>query len=356
MSGPLGGLKIIEMEAVGPVQWAGMMLADMGAQVLRVDRPIVADMGLNRDERFELSGRGKQTVRIDAKAANGATEILRLIGDADVLLEGLRPGVMERLGLGPSECFDRNPALIYGRMTGWGQTGPRSSIAGHDINYIATTGFLHAIGSKQAPSSPPLDLVGDFGGGGMLLLVGVLAALVERQSSGRGQVVDAAMVDGVLTLMAPHLGRWQSGEWDGERGSHIFAGSAPFYATYETADGKHVAVGAIEPQFYVALLKGLGLEKEVLPKQHDRSSWPQMRSRFMEIFRQRTRDDWCEIFCGTQACVSPVLAVNELSDDAHLTARDSLIEIDGILHPAPAPRFSRTPGKIAGSPARRSPG
>ena len=353
MSGPLRGLKIVEMEAVGPVPWAGMMLADMGARVVRVDRPMAADMGLDRDERFELSGRGKQTVTIDAKTPNGVAELFRLIADADVLLEGLRPGVMERLGLGPDECFKRNPALIYGRMTGWGQTGPQSNTAGHDINYIATSGFLHAIGAKETPPLLPLNVVGDFGGGGMLLLVGVLAALIERQSSGRDQVVDAAMVDGMLMLMAPHLGRWQGGEWDGARGSHIFAGIAHFYATYETADGKYLAVGAIEPQFYAALLRGLGLDGEILPRQHDRSFWPQMRSRFAEIFRRRTRDDWCAIFEGTQACVSPVLAVSELSQDVHLAARRSLIEIDGVLHPAPAPRFSRTPGMIAGRPARR---
>jgi alpha-methylacyl-CoA racemase len=356
MSGPLAGIRVLEMEAIGPVPWAGMMLADMGADVLRVDRPIAADLGLKRDERYEFSARGKRSVALDVKTPEGVSKALDLVAHADVLLEGLRPGVMERLGLGPDECLARNPALVYGRMTGWGQTGPLAQTVGHDINYIATTGVLHAMGPPGRPPQVPLNLVGDFGGGGMLLVVGVLAALFERRGSGLGQVVDAAMVDGSLALMAPVLGRWHAGEWTDHRQQNLLDGAAHFYTTYETADGKYVAVGAIESRFYAALLAGLNLAAEALPAQHDKAAWPGMRDRVAAIFRTQTRDHWCGVFAGTEACVSPVLSLRELAAEPQLSHRRSFVEVDGALHPAPAPRFSRTPGSISGPPVRRGEG
>ena len=353
MSGPLSGIRVLEMEAIGPVPWAGMMLADMGADVLRIDRPSAADMGLARDERFEFNARGKRTAQADVKTAEGRDAVLALVSRADVLLEGLRPGVMERLGLGPDACLARNPALVYGRMTGWGQTGPLAQAVGHDINYIATTGVLHALGAADGAPPVPLNLVGDFGGGGMLLVAGVLAALLEARGSGRGQVVDAAMVDGSLALMAPLLGRWQAGDWQDRREANLLDGGAHFYRSYETADGRYVAVGAIEPRFYAALLEGLGLSGEQLPEQHDRAAWPGMRERFAALFRRHSRDHWRAVFEGTEACVSPVLSLSELGAHPHLAERGSFVEVDGALHPAPAPRFSRTPGAIGGPPARR---
>ena len=352
-SGPLKGLRVLEMEAIGPVPWAGMMLADMGAEVLRVDRPEAADMGLKRDERFQFSARGKRTIPADVKTSQGRTLVLDLASKADVLLEGLRPGVMERLGLGPDACLARNPKLVYGRMTGWGHDGPWSQEVGHDINYIAISGALHAMGPASGPPPVPLNLIGDFGGGGMLLVSGVLAALLEARQSGQGQVVDAAMVDGTLALMAPLLGRWQAGEWSAERESNFLDGGAHFYRTYETADSRYVAVGAIEPRFYAALLQGLGLASVELPKQHDKSAWPALRERFASIFRQHTRDHWCSVFDGTEACVSPVLALPEVAGHPHLAGRGSIVNLGGAQHPAPAPRFSRTPGAIASAPGTR---
>ncbi|MCA0325460.1 MAG: CoA transferase [Proteobacteria bacterium] len=353
MSGPLAGVRVIEMEAIGPVPWAGMMLADMGADVLRIDRPEAADMGVQRDPRFELVGRGKRVCTADLKTEAGRATVLEEVAGAQVLLEGLRPGVMERLGLGPDVCLARNPALIYGRMTGWGQEGPLAQSVGHDINYIATAGALHTIGPANAPPVAPINFVGDYGGGAMLLLVGVLAALHETQASGRGQVVDAAMVDGTLLLMAPMLGRWQAGEWKDQRESNILDGGAHFYGNYTTADGQAMAVGAIEPRFYAALLAGLGLDASTLPPQHDRAAWPAMRARFAAIFASQTRGHWEQVFAGTEACVSPVLQLSELATHPHLVGRRSLVPIDGVLHPAPAPRFSRTPGAIGGPPTGR---
>lgn len=351
--GPLLGLRVLEMEAIGPVPWAGMMLSDMGADVVRFDRPEAPHMGMQRDERFQLTGRGKRSLSADLKTTGGRDLVLDLVGRADVLLEGLRPGVMERLGLGPVPCLARNPALIYGRMTGWGQHGPLAQTEGHDINYIATTGVLHAIGTASGPPTLPLNLVGDFGGGGMLLLVGVLAALHEARASGKGQVVDAAMVDGALALLAPILGQWQAGEWVDRRASNWLDGGAPFYGTYTTADGRHLAVGAIEPRFYAALLTGLGLASEPLPSQHDKTAWPQMRERFAAIFRDRPLAHWLSVFEGTGACVSPVLSLSELDGHPHLKARSSLVRANGVLQPAPAPRFSRTPSAISGEPVAR---
>ncbi|MCT9810984.1 CoA transferase [Acidovorax sp. Be4] len=352
-SGPLAGLRVLEMEAIGPVPWAGMMLADMGADVVRLDRPEAQNMGMQRDARFQFNARGKRSVLADLKTPAGRDLVLDLVGRADILLEGLRPGVMERLGLGPEPCLARNPALVYGRMTGWGQTGPLAQAVGHDINYIATTGALHAIGPADGPPSVPLNLVGDFGGGGMLLLVGVLAALFETRSSRKGQVVDAAMVDGSLAMMAPILGQWQAGEWTDRRQSNWLDGGAPFYGSYATSDAKHLAVGAIEPRFYQALLRGLGLTDEALPPQHDQSAWPAMRERFAALFRQHPCEHWLTVFAGTEACVSPILSLSDLAAHEHLAQRGNFVAVDGALHPAPALRFSRTPSRIASGAAVR---
>lgn len=354
--GPLTGLRVLEIEGIGPVPLAGMMLSDLGADVLRVDRPAPPDLGIEREARFEVSARGRRSIVIDLKAPAGVRQALELAVRADILLEGMRPGVMERLGLGPDACLARNRRLVYGRMTGWGQHGPLAHTVGHDINYIATSGVLHAIGRERAPPVVPLNLVGDFGGGAMLLAFGVLAAVHEARGSGHGQVVDAAMVDGALGLLAPVIGRWQAGDWRDARESNLLDGGAHFYRTYETSDGKAVAVGAIEPRFYAALLHGLQLTPEALPQQQDRTAWPAMRERFASIFAQHTRDHWVKVFSGSEACVSPVLTLAELAHDAHLRARDSLVEVDGVLQPAPAPRFSRTPGAIAGPPAGRGTG
>ncbi|MGN6580324.1 MAG: CaiB/BaiF CoA transferase family protein [Bordetella sp.] len=340
MSGPLAGVRVLEMEAVGPVPWAGMMLADMGASVIRVARPVAADMGIARDARFELTLRGKTSVTADLKTEAGRNTVLDLAADADVLLEGLRPGVMERLGLGPQACWQRNAALVYGRVTGWGQSGPLAQEVGHDINYLALSGVLHAIGPAEGPPAVPLNLIGDFGAGGMLLLVGVMAALLQARVSGRGQVVDAAMVDGALAMMAPILGRWQAGQWHDRRASNLLDGGAHFYTTYATADGSAVAVGAIEPRFYAALLQGLGLQEEVLPAQHVQTAWPQMRAKFAAIFARHPREHWLRVFEGTEACVTPVLSLAQASRHPHFAARGNFRNVGQVLHPAPAPRFS----------------
>lgn len=355
-SGPLTGIRVLEIEAIGPIPWAGMMLSDLGADVLRVDRPAPPDMGIERETRFEVTGRGRRSIVVDLKTAAGVEKVLSLVAKADVLIEGMRPGVMERLGLGPDACLARNPRLIYGRMTGWGQDGPLAHAVGHDINYIATTGVLHAIGPEGQPPAVPLNLVGDFGGGGLLLAYGVLAALHEARTSGQGQVVDAAMVDGSLSLLGPVIGRWQQGEWRDEREANLIDGGAHFYRTYATSDGKAVAVGAIEPRFYAALLKGLGLSGVDLPAQHDRTAWPAMRKRLAEIFIQQPRAHWATIFEGTEACVSPVLSLAEMAQNPHIRARQSLVDIGGVMQPAPSPRFSRTPGAVAAPPVERGEG
>ena len=340
MNGPLAGVRVLEMETVGPVPWAGMMLADMGARVIRVARPVAADMGIARDARFELTLRGKQSVMADLKTEAGRETALALVADADVLLEGMRPGVMERLGLGPQACWQRNAALVYGRITGWGQAGPLAQEVGHDINYLALSGVLHAIGPADGPPTVPLNLIGDFGAGGMLLLVGVMAALLQARASGQGQVVDAAMVDGALAMLAPILGRWQAGQWHDRRASNLLDGGAHFYTTYATADGQAVAVGAIEPRFYAALLLGLGMQDEALPAQHVQTAWPDMRARFAAIFAQHTREHWLQVFEGTEACVTPVLSLAEACRHPHFTVRGNFQNVEQVLHPAPAPRFS----------------
>lgn len=354
--GPLSGLRVLEIEAIGPVPFAAMLLSDLGADVLRVDRPAAPELGVPRDPRFELSSRGRRSVVVDLKEPAGVERALCLAERADILLEGMRPGVMERLGLGPDKCLARNPKLIYGRMTGWGQHGPLADTVGHDINYIATTGVLHAIGPRDGPPAVPLNLVGDFGGGALVLAFGVLAALHEARASGQGQVVDAAMVDGSLALLAPVIGRWQSGAWRDQREANALDGGAHFYGCYATSDGQAVAVGALEPRFYAALLKGLGLSPDALPPQHDRSAWPAMRARLAALFAQHPCEHWVKVFEGTEACVSPVLSIAEAMRNAHLWARGSLVELDGVLQPAPVPRFSRTPGAVAGPPVPRGGG
>ncbi|MCM2559518.1 CoA transferase [Alcaligenes faecalis] len=340
MSQVLAGVRVLEVEAIGPVPWAGMILADLGATVVRIARPEPADMGIVRDPRFEVTTRGKQRETVDLKSAAGRARVLELAAEADALIEGMRPGVMERLGLGPQDCWQHNPALVYGRITGWGQSGPLARTVGHDINYLALSGVLHAIGPADGAPVVPLNLIGDFGAGGMLLLVGVLAALMQARSTGKGQLVDAAMVDGALLMLAPILGRWQAGQWQDQRASNLLDGGAPFYSTYQTADHKAVAVGAIEPRFYKALLDGLGLDSDNLPQQHDQSAWPAMKERFAQIFRRYPRAHWEAVFTGTEACVTPVLSLAETVTHPHFVERGSFVCLDGAVQPAAAPRFS----------------
>jgi alpha-methylacyl-CoA racemase len=346
--GPLTGLRVVEIASLAPGPFCCMVLADLGADVLRVDRA-GAGPGLGRTPGNPLD-RGRRSVAADLKGPGGAELVLRLASAADVLVEGFRPGVAERLGFGPDAALARNPRLVYGRMTGWGQQGPRAAQAGHDINYIALSGALHPVGPGDRPPVPPINYLGDFGGGGMLLAVGILAALVERQRSGQGQVVDAAMVDGAALLSSFVYGLRAAGLWSDERGTNLLDGAAPFYDTYATADGRYVSVGALEPQFYAALLDGLGLAGEDLPGQHDRSGWPALRERFTAIFASRTRDEWERTFAGTDACVAPILSPAEAPDHPDNAAREVFVEVGGVLQPAPAPRFGRTPAKVPSPP------
>jgi alpha-methylacyl-CoA racemase len=348
VAGPLTGLKVVELAGIGPGPHAAMILADLGADVVRVERPAG---GLKVASGVDYTLRGRRSVAADLKSTQGRETVLRLVERADVLLEGLRPGVTERLGVGPADCEARNPRLVYARMTGWGQDGPMAPRAGHDINYISLTGVLNAIGSAEGPPVPPINLVGDFGGGSMLLVIGILAALQERTGSGRGQVVDAAMVDGASLLAQMMWSMRASGSWSDERGSNLLDTGCPFYDTYICADGRYVAVGALEPQFYIALLKGLELTEDAgLPAQYDRAGWPTLRARFTALFASRPRDEWAKIFGDVDACVTPVLSWSEALEHPHLRARDTLIEIDGVAQPAPAPRFSRTPPGVPGVP------
>src|SRR5438874_1630713 len=341
--GPLEGFKIIEMAGIGPGPFAAMMLADMGAEVVRVDR--LAYRG-NADPARDVLNRGRRSVAVDLKHPDGVQAVLRLAERADALLEGFRPGVMERLGLGPDECLARNPRLVYGRMTGWGQDGPLAHAAGHDIDYIAIAGALNNFTRKGDRPVPPLNMVGDFGGGGMLLAFGVVCGLLEAGRSGKGQVVDAAMVDGAAVLMTMIYAFMAMGIWQDDPGTNILDTGAPFYEVYECADGKFLAVGAIETQFYAELLKRTGLENEELPFQLDRPQWPAMKERFAALFKTKTRDEWAAIFEGTDACAAPVLSLSEAHTHPHNRARGTFLEKDGILQPAPAPRFSRTPPEI----------
>ena len=355
--GPLAGLRVLEFEAIGPAPFAAMMLADMGADVLLVDRASDAKLGLDRERRHDVMLRGRRSVTLDLKSSDGAEAALRLAEKADAIVEGFRPGVMERLGLGPEVMLARNPRLVYGRMTGWGQEGPYADRAGHDINYIAIAGVLNAIGRAGEAPVPPLNLVGDFGGGGMLLAFGIACGVIEARTSGRGQVVDAAMVDGAALLATMFSGLLAAGQWtDDVRGENVLDSGAPWYDTYATRDGKYVAVGAIEAKFYAELLERLGLDSTGLPAQHDRSGWPLLRRRFAERFASRSRDEWCAVFEGSDACFAPVLSFTESQSDPHRLARQGTIELGGIAQPAPAPRFARTPGAAQRPPPERGAG
>jgi len=347
--GPLSGMRVIEIAGIGPGPFAAMMLADMGADVLRVDRAQAVAGDFDKPN-YEVLNRGRRSVGIDLKSPDGTEALLRLVEHADALIEGFRPGVAERLGIGPAECQARNPKLVYGRMTGWGQDGPYASASGHDINYIALAGALAHFGREGSKPTPPINLVGDFGGGGMLLAFGVVCALLEAQRSGEGQVIDAAMVDGSAALMAMMWGLRALDFWDDERGVNVLDTGAPFYDTYETKDGKFVSIGSLEPQFYAELVERLGLGDD-LPAQMDRSGWPALRERLTELFKTKTRDEWSELLEGTDVCFAPVLTMGECAEHPHIKARETIIEHGGVQQPAPAPRFSRTPGEIQRPPA-----
>ena len=354
MAGPLAGIRVLEFEAIGPAPFAGMLLADMGADVLVLDRPAAADLGLNRARRYDVMMRGKRSVTLDLKDASAKEAALQLIERADVLIEGMRPGVMERLGLGPQVALAANPRLVYGRMTGWGQDGPLAPRAGHDINYIALSGALGAIGRTGQPPTPPLNLVGDFGGGGMLLGFGVACALLEARRSGKGQVVDAAMVEGASLLATFVSGLLASGYWKDERASNVLDSGAPWYDVYETKDGKFVSIGSIEARFFAELLERLQLKD--CPPQHDRLRWPEMRSLFEKAFKARTRDEWCMVFEGSDACFAPVLSWSEAREHPHNVARGGYVDVGGVRQPAPAPRFSRNAAAVPRTPPERGQG
>ena len=352
--GPLAGIRVLEFEAIGPAPFAGMLLADMGADVLVLERPAVTDLGLKRERRHDVMLRGKRSVTLDLKKAAAAEVSLALVEKADVVIEGYRPGVMERLGLGPDVALARNPRLVYGRMTGWGQDGPLAPRAGHDINYIALAGVLHAFGRKGEAPVPPLNLVGDFGGGGMLLGFGVACALIEASRSGKGQVVDAAMIDGAALLAAMFSGMLAAKTWSEERGANILDTGAPWYNVYETRDGKYVSIGSIEGRFYEELLSRLELKG--LPDQYDRERWPEMKEAFARVFRTKTRDEWCKVFDGSDACFAPVLSWSETRKDPHNLARGAYVSVNDVEQPAPAPRYSRTPAAVRGAPPERGEG
>jgi alpha-methylacyl-CoA racemase len=344
--GVLAGVRVLELGGIGPGPFAGMMLAGLGAEVIRVERP-----GSRPGPSDTVLLRGRRSVAVDLKHPDGADAVLRLADTADALIEGFRPGVAERLGLGPADCHARNPRLVYGRMTGWGQDGPLARSPGHDINYIGLTGVLHAIGPEGGDPVVPLNLVGDFGGGGMLLALGVVAALLHARTTGEGQVVDAAMTDGSALLLSMTHGLLAHGLWRDERGVNVFSGCAPHYTTYRCADGAHVAVGAVEPQFYAALVRGLGLADDpVCATQGPPASWPAVRRRFAEVFAGRTRDEWAEHFAGTDACVTPVLSLTEAAAHPHNAARGTFLDQDGPLRAAPAPRFSASGSPEPGPP------
>ena len=349
--GPLEGVKILEIAGIGPGPFAGMMLSDMGAEVVRIDRADRVRGGDPENPPKDILARGRRSVAVDLKNPQGVEVVLAMVEKADVLIEGFRPGVMERLGLGPEICLARNPGIVFGRMTGWGQEGPLAHAAGHDINYIALTGALHAIGRRDQAPVPPLNLVGDFGGGGMLLAYGVVCALLEKARSGQGQVVDAAMVDGASALMGMIYAMKSMGVWRDERGTNMLDTGSHFYDVYETRDAKYVSIGSIEPQFYALLLQQLGLEGEKLPPQMDREQWAALKVRVAEIFKTRTRDEWSAIMEGTDVCYAPVLDLDEAPEHTHLKQRKTFVEAAGVIQPAPAPRFSRTAPELVRPPS-----
>ena len=348
--GPLAGLKVMELAGVGPAPMCAMLLADLGATVLRVERSSPVELGLERPPHLNLLNRGRRVLALDLKSRDGVEVALALAERADVLIEGFRPDVMERLGLGPDECLARNPRLVYGRMTGWGQDGPLAAAAGHDLNYIAITGALDAIGRRGQPPSIPLNLVGDFGGGALYLALGVLSALHEATRSGRGQVVDAAIVDGTLSLMTAMYGTVAAGMWNPERGTNVLDSGAPFYNVYECADGRYVSVAAVELRFFRELLARIGIDESEIPDRLDRASWSKAQALLADRFRTRTRDEWCLVLEGTDSCFAPVLSVAEAPSHPHVSARKSLIDIAGVTQPAPAPRFSRTAARTPQPP------
>jgi len=346
--GPLKGLKVLEFAGLGPAPFCAMLFSDLGADVLRIDRP---DEGA---QPYDVTARGRRSLALDLKAPGAADACLALAAKADVLIEGFRPGVMERLGIGPEPALARNPRLVYGRMTGWGQEGPLSDAAGHDIGYIALAGALHAIGPLERPA-PPLNLVGDYGGGALYLAFGVLAAVLHARATGEGQVVDCAVVDGAASLMGLFYGLKAHGLWRDERETNLLDGAAPFYGTYRCADGKWLAVGALEPKFYAAFMQGLELPLEP-ERQMDRAAWPVLRTRIAEVIATRTRDAWCALFDGLDACVAPVLDLDEAPNHPHNRRRSTFVEQDGVVQPGPAPRFSGTPGAIQGPVTRAGQG
>ncbi len=347
MAGPLEGLKVVEMVGLGPAPFCGMLFADMGAEVIRIDRPRSGTSGA----KYDVTARGRPAMAIDLKKPGATETVLQLIEQADVLIEGFRPSVMEQLGLGPDVCLQRQPALVYGRMTGWGQYGPLSQAAGHDINYVALSGALHAIGRSGEAPVVPLNYIGDFGGGAMLLAFGILAALHETRASGQGQVVDAAMTDGSALLSAMMYGFKAAGSWSNQRGENLLDGGAHFYDVYACADGKYVAVGALEPQFYAELLELCGIDDPAFEPQMDANGWPVLKHRLADVFKTRTRAEWCDVLEGSDACFAPVLDWDEAPEHPHNRARETFVDIDGVVQPAPAPRFSRTPAGPPGTPA-----
>jgi alpha-methylacyl-CoA racemase len=353
--GVLSGIRVLEFEAIGPGPFGAMLLADMGADVLRIDRPLAPeDLGpKSNGKRVDITGRGRRSITLDLKRPESVEAALDLMTRADIVIEGFRPGTMERLGLGPEAAFARNPKLVYGRMTGWGQIGPLAARAGHDLNYIALSGVLSGIGRAGEAPVPPLNLVGDYGGGGMLLALGVVAALVNVQRGGAGQVVDAAMIEGAAQLGAVVWGLLASGNWREQRESNLLDGGTPWYDSYRTKDGQYMTVGAVEGRFYAELLERLGLANADLPKQHDRSGWPVLREQFAAVFLTRTRDEWCAVFEGSDACVAPVLGFSEAPAHPQHRARGSFVEVAGVVQPGPAPRFSATPSSINGPAPQR---
>lgn len=344
--GPLAGVKIVELAGIGPGPFAGMLLSDMGADIIRVDRAAQVNPARFDKPNLEPLYRGRRSIGVDLKNPEGRELVLRLVEKADALFEGYRPGVTERLGLGPDDCLARNPKLVYGRMTGWGQEGPMAQAAGHDINYIALAGALAHFGRAGSKPTPPINLVGDFGGGGMFMAFGLVCGILEARASGKGQVIDVAMVDGTATLMSMMWGLKQIGAWKEEYGTNVLDTGAPFYDTYETKDGKYVSLGSLEPQFYAELLARTGLDAEELPAQMDAAGWDTLRTRFTDLFLTKTRAEWDELLLGTDACYAPVLTMSEATNDAHMKARNTIIERDGVPQPAPAPRFSRTEGEV----------
>ena len=350
MSGPLQGLKVLEIAGIGPGPFCGMMLADLGADVLRVDRAERVGRGTPDSARFDVLARGRRSVGVDLKNPEGVATVLDLVEQADVLIEGFRPGVAERLGIGPDDCLARNPRLVYGRMTGWGQTGPYAHTAGHDINYIALSGALHPIGRRGEAPVPPVNFVGDFGGGGMMLAFGVCAAVIEARTSGKGQVVDAAMTDGSALLTTMFHGLVATGAWTTERGTNLLDTGSHMYDVFECADGEYISLGSLEPQFYAEMCERLGIPIDEMPE-YDRPRWPEFKERIRAVVLTRTRAEWCELLEGTDVCFAPVLSLTEAPAHPHNVARSTFVEIAGVTQPAPAPRFSRTPAAIRRPPS-----